>query len=813
MLSGALRELLLVARGILRRPAVPMLLVLVVAAGVTFLTTAYGVFDALLWRPLPYGAPSRYAMLGEARRGAFPPVPRSGVDLVAAYFDAQAHGRMPAVEALIPLEERRVNLEVDGVASAETATWLLVGTMHHLQVAPLIGRYPADPDGAARVAREIAVGEGLWARSFARSREVIGRRVMVDGEAAVVVGVMPATFQFHRMSELWVAWSSEELFADPSRSVPLVARLSANGTFDDLGSQMDPPLRMTLRSRTPPDTLRMGHRMRGPFGRDLVPEPLARLIMSMMALVLVAACLNLATLFLARTSARAPDYATRAALGAGRAGVLRHLLGEVALVVVAGGALALLASWWLLAWIRHTMAGVLPLWVELRLDGRCFGVALAALALALTLVALPAIRLTRRLDLAQVLAHKGVLGRAPRHGRGFSALIATQVALVVILAAATAPIAVSARNLAAVQSGVDDDRVVQVEVHLAGTRYADGAARGDYFEAVRRRLEADPRVEGVARVGARDWADAAVPWSDSVYTDASPEPLPWLATRMLSDRVVSDGYFDVVGLERIAGAGFPAGLGEDGEAVAVLSAAVARLFWPDAPAIGRRFRRGTVGPWTRVVGVVEDEVGIYEDWGGTTAQPHLYVYRSDRQIPAQGMTFLVRAGRMTSDLPRDLRQVVEQVDATQSVTEIRTRAEIFAQPRLERKWLAIVLGSGAVVTVLLAMTGVFGLVSYYTTARLPELALRVALGAPTRTVVWLVTRGTLRSLSIGVLVGALFLSWVQRFVERFAFATSAFDPMVLGVVVLLVLTVAAMAVTVPLRRVQRLAPQELLRPE
>ena len=286
-----------------------------------------------------------------------------------------------------------------------------------------------------------------------------------------------------------------------------------------------------------------------------------------------------------------------------------------------------------------------------------------------------------------------------------------------------------------------------------------------------------------------------------------------MATRLLIEQVVSDGYFDVMGLQRIAGTEFPSGLNEDGEPVAVLSAAVARLFWPDAPAIGRHFRRGTVGPWTRVIGVVEDELGIYQDWGGTTAQPHLYVYRSDRQIPAQQMTIIVRARQLTPEFLRDLRLAVEQVDPTQSVTKVRTRAEIFAQPQMQRKWLAIVLGSGAVVTMLLAMTGVFGLVSYYTTARLPELALRVALGAPTRTVVWLVTRGTLRSLVIGVFVGSLFLAWIQRFVERFAFATSAFDPMVLGVVVLLVLTVAAMALIVPLRRLHRLAPQELLRPE
>ena len=153
------------------------------------------------------------------------------------------------------------------------------------------------------------------------------------------------------------------------------------------------------------------------------------------------------------------------------------------------------------------------------------------------------------------------------------------------------------------------------------------------------------------------------------------------------------------------------------------------------------------------------------------------------------------------------------VDAAQPVTHVRVLADLFRWKIVERKWLAIVLGSGAVVTMLLAMTGVFGLVSYYTAVRLPELALRVALGAPTRAVALLVARSTLRSVAIGVAVGALFFGFAQRFVERFAYQTSVFAPSVLGGIVLLVLLVAAMALVGPLRRVRRIAPQELLRAE
>jgi predicted lysophospholipase L1 biosynthesis ABC-type transport system permease subunit len=227
--------------------------------------------------------------------------------------------------------------------------------------------------------------------------------------------------------------------------------------------------------------------------------------------------------------------------------------------------------------------------------------------------------------------------------------------------------------------------------------------------------------------------------------------------------------------------------------------------------VGRRFRRGDSGAWVRVIGVAEDQRGVYMNWTGTTLEPRQLIYVADAQVAAQQMHLLVRAHQVTPGLAHDVRQSVERVDPTQSVTRVRLLADQFAIPRVERQWIALILGSGAAVAVLLAMIGVFGLVSYYTAARLPELALRVALGAPARTLAWLVARGTLRSVAIGVAVASLLLWIVQRFVQRFAYETSALSPTVLAAVALLVATVATVALVVPLRRVRRLSPQELLR--
>jgi len=791
-----------------------VLLVLVVGTSITFVTTAFSVLDAMLWRPLVFGEHSRYMLMGETERGAgFAPVPRARVDVYAVVERARQEGKLPLVEAIIPLEERAASLVVDGVGSEETATWLVPRTMRHLETAPILGRLPADPDGASRAAREIAIGEALWNRRFVRDSAVIGRQVIFDGEQAVIVGVMPARFQFHRVSEVWVAWPEDDLLAEPSRDVLLLVKMVEGAAWRDIATQAGPYVYAAFAARNPPDSTRVTRYTEGPFGFGLVAPQLAMLVLGTMSLVLVGAFVNLATLFLARTRARTQDYATLAALGAGRSGVLRRVVDEVVLIVAAGGLLGMLASVWVLAVIRDAMADVLPLWVDIRLDARGFAVALASLLAALLLVALPPFRLTRRLDLAALLTHKGVLGGAPKHGRGASALIATQVAVAAVLAASTFPIALSAYKLADVRSERDDEQVLEVNVSLAGAHYDSAAARADYARQVMERLATDPRVEGISRIGSPAMGQFSAGMMDSIYTDAGPDPLPWLHTRAFSNDVVSDNYLDVVGLDLVAGAGFTVALTPDQERQAVVSAEVARRLWPDESPLGRQFRRGTTGEWTRVIGIAEDDIGIYAERWGTSAEPNQRIYYSDRQVEAQGMTFHVRLRHVTPEAIHAVRSAIEQVDPAQAIGRVRTLAEQFAQPRLERQWLAIIIGSGAVTTVLLAMMGVFGLVTYYTTARLPELALRLTWGAQPRAAAWLVARRTLRSVAIGVGVAVLLLTFVQRFVERFAFETSAYDPLVLGGVALLVGLVALTSLLVPLRRLQRMSPHELLRIE
>jgi predicted permease len=814
MLRSILREVPFVVRGLLRRPAVPSVLALVVAVGVTFLATGYTVFDGLLWRELPYGPAERWMVLGETYNDAVGPMPRSRVDTWAAYQDAHERGRLPAVEAFIPLEERDVNLTMDGVASGETATWLLPASFPHLQTPPLLGRYPADPDGAGRLAREIAIGQRLWHRRFGGRPDVLGQRVTVNDESAVIVGVMPDGFQFHRMSDVWVAWSRAEIMADPDREMPLVVRLAEGATRSQVLDQTEPVRRAVFLARTPPDSLRNGHSSESIFGTTLVPPQLAQLVLATMTLVLLAACLNIATLYLARLRLRAPEHATRQALGAGPSGVLRHLGIEVGLIVGAGGVLAVLATAFLTDWIHGSLGAVLPFDADLRLGWHGVVATLLALAAALAIVSAPALRVARRLDLARLLGHHGVIGGAPRHTRGAGALIATQVAIVVILAAASVPIAVSAVKLADVTSGRDDDRVVEVNVALLGARYEAPEARDAYAERARQALAADARVEAVARVGPyRQWRATSVVWSDSLFTDAEAAPLPWRRRWRLDPTVVSDDYFRVVGLDLVAGRGFDAGLQATDEPVAVLAVEAARQHFPGRSPLGRRFRRGTTGTWVRVIGVVEDDRGIYEDWGGTTVERQPKIYLSERQAVGQLMTLQARVGTITPALLHDVRATVAGVDPSQSVEHVRPLIDIFRGTVVERRWMAIVLGSGVVVAVLLAAIGTFGLVTYYTTARLRELALRVALGAPVAAVVWLVARRTLRSVAVGLGVGALTLGVMERGVERFAYGTSVWDPPALALIAVLVAIVAAAAMLVPLRRVRGLAPQELLRAE
>lgn len=305
--------------------------------------------------------------------------------------------------------------------------------------------------------------------------------------------------------------------------------------------------------------------------------------------------------------------------------------------------------------------------------------------------------------------------------------------------------------------------------------------------------------------------DSTTVWSDAIFTDAEPRYLPGRRTWRLYSTAVGDDYFRVAGLDVVAGTGFDPGLHEADEPVAVLAAEAARQLFPNANAVGRRFRRGASGPWVRVIGVVENDRRIREDWGGTTVEADHKIYVSERQATGQLTTFHVRAREITPLLVRDVRTAVEGVDPSQAVRRVRLMSDAFRDTAVQRKWLAIVLGSGVVVAVVLALTGTFGLVTYYTAARLREIALRVALGARAGSVAWLVARRTLRSVAVGLAIAALFLSLAQRAVERFAYETSVWDPLVLAIIAAMVGVVAGAAMLVPLRCVRRLSPQELLR--
>lgn len=277
--------------------------------------------------------------------------------------------------------------------------------------------------------------------------------------------------------------------------------------------------------------------------------------------------------------------------------------------------------------------------------------------------------------------------------------------------------------------------------------------------------------------------------------------------------VVSSDYFTVTGLPVLTGKTFDAGLAAGAEPVAVLAAETARRLWPGQPAVGRRFRVGAGGPWMSVIGIVGDQMGIWSDWNGTTAEADPIIYVSDQQAVATNVAFYARARQVTPGLVSDVRSAVERVDATQPVARARFLAEEFSLARVERKWIALVLGSGALAAVLLSIIGVVGLVSYYTTARLPELALRIALGAPLRRVVWLVARKTLHSVGFGLAGGALTLAIVQKGISRFTYDTSTTAPLTLALIALAVILVALVALAVPLSRLRRLSPQQLLRVE
>jgi len=805
------RDLRYALRTLVRWPGFTAVVVLTLALGIGANAAIFGVVNAVLLRPLPFADPDRLVfLLGTPTDGDSAKVGQStSYPDYADFRDRARSFRQLAAVSVRPTTVTGRSFE-PAIVSGAPVTANLFAT---LGVAPAMGRGFLPEEDRPGGAPVVIVSDEFWRQRLNADPNVIGSSVSLDGTPSTVVGVMPPRFRFPSEAVVWFPAAApydgrtrgQHSFTVVGRLAPDVTAAAANREVAAIASQLE--------AEYPAMNAKRGARlqsMREGIVGDVRPALLV--LLGAVGLVLLIVCVNVANLFLARAAARTREVAVRTALGAGRRRLVQQFLTESVVVTAIGSALALLVAHWGSKALVAAAPRTIPRANEIGIDGPVLLFLLAlSVVTALVFGVLPAVQMSRTMPLDSLKeGGRGMRGGLARRGLR-QALVVSEVALAVVLVAGAALLVKSFWKMQRVDPGFVPDRMLAVQVQLPQSRYA-GYADGDrvraFYTELRARLAARPEVQSVAVAMQHPLAPG---WTSSFTIDGRTPP-PAGQEPESSIRPVMPGYFRAVGAKLLRGREIQESDGVGAPGVVVINETFARLHFPDEDPIGRRILRGS---WWKgmpdsyeIVGVVADE-----RFQGPRAPSDPATYFSFAQFTFNDMWVLVRTRADAKAFTPTLRQIVWAMDRDLPLENVRTMDEILGESVADARFNTALLSLFAVVALLLAAIGIYGVLSYTVAQRAGEIGIRMALGAQRWSVLRLVVGNGMALALAGVAIGVASALAATRALDRLVFGVSTSDPGVFGAVALILTAVAATATTVPALRASRVDPMVALRNE
>jgi putative ABC transport system permease protein len=804
-------------RSLLRRPSYPLTAVVTLALGIGANTALFSVADAVLLRPLPYPESERLVLVRASFAGHRPMASIAGPMLV------ELRRRSRQIEALEGLWTATATLEGVGDPEQLRTCWPTAGLFELLGIRPARGRDFTAEEAAPGGPPAVIVSHELWQRRFNGDPDLLGREIQLSGGSFPVVGILPPRVRLLLPGNINVApkvdvWIPLEtvsgaVLADQNPEqlwLKVIGRLAPGATLAQaqaemhaIGRQLQEDYEVYAGTELDFHVTRLHEDLVSGVRTGLVA------LLGAVGFVLLIACANVANLALARAADREREVAVRSSLGAGRLSLLRYTLIENLLLGLAGGVAGLAVAAWGLDLLVALAPARLPRLEDIAIDGPTLWFTLGvSLTTALVFGLAPAVR-SLRTNLVDVLRHAtGGGGRTagPRSGLR-NALVVSEVALAAVLLTGAGLMMRSFARLTSVDPGFDAaDRLI-FDVNLPGSRYSfpdpDEQRRGawDFHRELRRRLEALPGVEAAGAV-------SHLPLSGRSYTVeywTDPEA-DQRATAAVQERVVTPGYFTAMGMQLLAGRSFTDADGPDDDIV-VVDQKLAHILWPDAPAVGQRFKLslGTREEWVEVVGVVEhvrhDEL---------TEEGTEQVYLPFRRMTFNPMSYVVRSRFDPGQLAAPVRRAVHEMDPLLPVTGLRPlEAQVADATNFLRFPLVLMAVFGAV-AVILAAVGLYGTLSYLVARRTREIGIRMAVGARAWEVLGLVLRQGLALSLVGVAVGLAAALSLTGFLKTLLFDVSATDPWTFTGIAGILLGVASLACWIPARRATTVDPARVL---
>ena len=803
------------ARMLLKRPGFTFVAALALAVGIGANTAIFSVVNALLLKPLPYYDPQRLVWVGETW-------PNRNTEFVLSPDYIEWRAQSNAFEHLVAFGPGAVNLTGRGEPERLECVYSTASLFPALGVTPVVGRAftpEEDRPGGAPVA---LLSHGLWQRRFGGDPNVVGQSLTLEGQSRLVIGVMPAEFQFSREAELWLPIrlnAERELRRERMSVVNVVGRLKTDSSIERAREELNLIARRIEQANPkqfPGAQVRvtpLGERLVGDLRRPL------QALFGAVAFVLLIACANVANLLLARSAARQKEMAIRAAMGAGRWRLIRQTLTESLLLSALGGVAGFLLAVWgvkvLVALSPDNLARVKESGPFSFVDGAVFGFTLVVSLLTGVVAGLiPALQ-TSQVNLSDALKEgAGNAAASLRRGarRAMPALVVGELALTLALSIGAGLLIKSFLRLRAVELGYDPENVLTMMVHLNSSKYPPGAPQQKaYYQELLARVKALPGVEWVA-------ISTGLPFTGisgrGPLTIEGRAPVPDSQKPLMEMNEISHDYFRAMGMRLRAGRAFTERDDETAPPVAIINETLARRYFPGEDPLGKRILAGYPTParaWT-IVGVAPDlrRYGLEEEVGPEFYRPYLQETGILGFVPVK---LEVRAVGDSLNLAAAVRRQALAIDPDQPVFSMRTMERRLAESIAPRRFQMMLFGVFAAVALAMATVGIYGVISHSVGRRAHEIGIRMALGAKPRDVLRMVVAQGMRLALIGLAIGLTGALALTRVMSSLLFSVSPTDPATFAIVSLLLAGVAFLAIYFPARRATKVDPVVALRHE
>jgi putative ABC transport system permease protein len=806
------RDVRFAARTLVKAPGFSFVAVATLALGIGANTAIFSVINAVLLRPLPYPQAERLVFLTEWSEQ----VPTMSFS-IANLKDVR--DQTTVFESIVGYNGQNFILSGTGaggsVSEAERVNGRQVtsGLFATLGKQPILGRAFTAEEEKAGAPGVVLLGEGFWERRFGRDPGVLGRTLVLGGEAFTVIGVMPKTMHS--------SWRRIEVFTPLLRledriggennrgnhpGIYVVGRMKPGVSVEEARAELR-TIAARLAERYPSSNARQSMTLE-PLHEAVVGDlrPALLLLLGAVAFVLLIACANVANLLLARAADRQREVAVRLALGARRGRVLRQLLTESVLLSLVGALAGVLVGYLGLAALVASLPGNVPRADEVRIDVAVLAVTAAlAVVTGLAFGIVPAWRaLSTKLHEPLKEAGRGSVG--PGHHRVRNALVVAEVSMALVLLVGAGLMLRSFYRVLHADAGFRSEGLVIANVALPQSTHGEHPKRAALFERVLAELKSQPGVKAAA---------ATLPllggWQSSFSVEGRPEPAP--GQRPSADIArVSPDYFAVMGIRVLEGRVFEERDREESPRVCIVDETFAKAHWPRESPLGKRVKFGGLhdedNPWMEVVG----QVGHVKNYG-VDEDSRVELYLPFMQSSGSGFALVVRTDNAAGVAAAGMRAAMRAASPEIPLYQVRALDDLVAERSAERRLAAQLISVFATVALVLAAVGIYGVMSYAVAQRTQEIGIRMALGAGQQSILQMVLRnGTALALA-GVAIGLAAALLLARLISSLLFQTSAADPPTFGVVPLLLLAVAVLASYLPARRAARVDPMVALRYE